>query len=329
VAKIQAAQPKKAGGRTKKQGGGELMPPPDDAAPPPPDAGAGGGGDPIDQKIEELKAQIAALEAAKAQEGGGGGEDAAAPPPDEEEAPQPPMKKGGKVSAKNCGGRMKKADGGRGYGVEEIKSKNPKPKTASENPATTNKTYGTPKGYGQQMGGMGSGLGEPTLAKKSGGRAKKALGGPNGPMVTGEKPFTAVSGGLKSGGRTAKADGGPVKGRTNINIIIAPQGKDGGAQPLPPDAAGAAPPPPPPDMGGAPPAMPGLPPDGGGAGPMPGPMAGPIGGPPGGVMPPGLGAMLAEAKPRKDGGKVIHMQHGAGGGLGRLEKIRKYGSKAH
>lgn len=102
------------------------------------------------------------------------------------------------------------------------------------------------------------------------------------------------------------ARGGAVKKepKTNINVIVAPQG-GGDKQPMlpPPMAAGPAMPPPPrppgPPMGG----LPGAPP---------------------GAMPPGLGP-----KPFNAGGQVrgrfakggaVKMMDGAGGGLGRLQK---------
>lgn len=116
--------------------------------------------------------------------------------------------------------------------------------------------------------------------------------------------------------RVGRQDGGRVaKGKTNINIIIAPQGgktADAGA-PVPPDM----PPPPPPMMK---PPMPAAPPPGPPAG-----LAAALGaGPPhaGGGMPPPMPMM------RKDGGKVPHMDYGAGGGKGRLEKIKEYGANA-
>jgi len=129
----------------------------------------------------------------------------------------------------------------------------------------------------------------------------------------------ALEGTRPTGGRMARKDGGRTKGKTNINIIIGTgKGMDnqmGGGQP--------------PTMPPRPPAMPVAvpPPPGAGA---------PMGMPPGGMppmMPPGAGAPPPGGMPpmmgRKTGGRVAEakMEFGAGGGKGRLEKIKEYGHR--
>ena len=121
----------------------------------------------------------------------------------------------------------------------------------------------------------------------------------------------SLEGTRPTGGRLARKHGGNAgKGKMNVNIIIGTGHKGGmGA----PDQGGLMPPP-----AGNPMAIPpgGLPP----SGPPPG-----AGGPPpgGGGPPPMMG--------RKTGGRVAMYapkQHGAGGGLGRLQKIKAYGDNA-
>jgi hypothetical protein len=130
----------------------------------------------------------------------------------------------------------------------------------------------------------------------------------------------------KHGGRSKHAKGGKVgKGKTNINIVIAPHGgqPQGGTQQ---------------PMGGMMPPM-----------PVPQPNKPPMGGMPMGGMPMGMDPNLAllaakgggagpqpQQPPmpmpmgRKTGGRVHTkhvIDHAAGGGLGRLEKIKAYGHK--
>lgn len=123
----------------------------------------------------------------------------------------------------------------------------------------------------------------------------------------------------KKGGRVERKSGG----RTNINIIVSPQGAkpagptgvepplDAGAPVLPhPPMAAAAPPP----MAPPPPGLAGM-------------MHPPMGQPP---MPPGVPPAPPGAPPmfqRKSGGKVYPIKDGAGGAKGRLEKIASYGAK--
>jgi hypothetical protein len=186
----------------------------------------------------------------------------------------------------------------------------------------------------KHVGGMATGgaakCSPMSKAQPSGGRNAKETGGAveTSPRPKKRPPFLEASDtdkdvgssepdGFKKGGkavREARATGGRT-GKTNINIIISPQ------HPKPDAAAGAGmplppPPPPMPPLMAKPP-MP-MPPMGAGAPPPMGPPPG-VGGPPPGMMPP-MGRM--------SGGKVIHMEHGSGGGLGRLEKVRKYGAEA-
>jgi hypothetical protein len=140
----------------------------------------------------------------------------------------------------------------------------------------------------------------PGLGAKRGGKKRAEGGGVYDPNI-------------KLGPREHHASGGKTKGRTNINIII---GQPGGASPA--DAGGGPPPPlagPPPGPGAVPVPPPAPPPGMPMGGPPPG-----AGAPPPMPMPPPGGPMG-----RKHGGRAYPIEHAAGGGKGRLEKIRSYG----
>ena len=135
--------------------------------------------------------------------------------------------------------------------------------------------------------------------------------------VSGVSNFTAPSGRSAKGrmDKPARARGGRVKGRTNVTVIVQPQGGGGGADPL--SAAMGA------KMG----AMAGGGPQGAGAPPMgampPGAMPPGAGGPPGapsmGGTPPQPPMGGQPVPMRKRGGPVkVKMVDGAGGGLGRI-----------
>jgi hypothetical protein len=160
------------------------------------------------------------------------------------------------------------------------------------------------------------------------------------------------------GGRAGFAKGGRAKGKTTVNVIVAPQGGGAGGNPAPPPMM----PPPaamPPPM---PPPRPPMPPPGAGAPninvmPPGGAPMGPAGAPPPGI-PPGLRAKggrvvpqapshqgrgkFPKSAPAKEGsadfGKAgkhdfgpggtpskahVKQTHGSGGGLGRLDNARR------
>jgi hypothetical protein len=146
---------------------------------------------------------------------------------------------------------------------------------------------------------------------KKGGRTKHASGGEAGRGLYVRQGYPHEVPGV-DGGRVARKHGGSAKGKTNVNIMIHPH--SGMSQPpmMPPMGGPAMPPPPPP--------RPQMPPMGG----MP--MGAPMGG--GAPALPPMGAARPGMPPigRKSGGKVEHViDHAAGGGLGRLEKIKAYG----
>lgn len=176
-----------------------------------------------------------------------------------------------------------------------------------------------------QLRGMNS-EGPSTAAHRKGGRVGRMMGGPlagpQNPVPTRSMDMNnhnigagGQPGLFQRGGRTARKDGGRAKGKTNINIIIGgkPGGEDHPQQPpqMPPF------PPPPPAQGVPVAAPPPMAPPGGAPG-APGGMPAP-GGPPRPGMPPS--PMM-----RKSGGRTTYpIDNGAGGGKGRLEKIKAYG----
>lgn len=129
----------------------------------------------------------------------------------------------------------------------------------------------------------------------------------------------SLEGTRPTGGRLARKSGGRAKGKMNVNIIIGTGPRAAEAAP----AAAAAPVGVPvglrqnmPPMGAPAPAP---------AGGMPSAAGAPAGMPPG-MMPPGAGPMMG----RKSGGRVSYpIKDGAGGGLGRLQKIEAYGDEAY
>lgn len=156
-----------------------------------------------------------------------------------------------------------------------------------------------------------------------------AVGGRKARMFGGRNPETEANaairgmmmGGMKKGGRAAHAKGGKAKGKTHININVNTAPAGAGPMPMPP--IGLKPPMPPMAPPMAPP--PGGPPMGAGADPAL--LAALAGGMKGGPAPAPIGAgPMPMPMPRKSGGRTIHViNHAAGGGLGRLEKIKAYG----
>jgi hypothetical protein len=229
----------------------------------------------------------------------------------------PPMKKGG---------RAKKAGGGM---IEESKrlmmvAKDPHNQPGKIAPAPSAPSAETPP---KDIPG----------GAKKGGRVGKACGGGLGKIdADGDMDGSKKNEKVEEGNREKRAGGGRVKGKTNINIIIAPGGGGAEAAPAGPPMMGAPMMKPPgmPPMPPAPPAggPPGAPAAGGGmpanplAGMPPQAIAAMMGGAPGG------GASMPPAGPprlpmRAAGGRLVRETAGAGSGLGRLEKADKQGRK--
>ena len=118
--------------------------------------------------------------------------------------------------------------------------------------------------------------------------------------------------GVVPGSRMARKHGGKA-GKTHI-VINMGHPDMGGAPVAPP--TGAMPPRPPMPAPAPQPAA-------------PAPAAPPMGNAPMGGAPAGLPPQLAALMGRKSGGRTMHViEHAAGGGLGRKEKIKAYGHKA-
>ena len=244
---------------------------------------------------------------------------------------KPEKAHGGEIHASNCrcakcgGGRMGKMSGGetkksritpqvaalRGMTPLGVKpSKKMKEDWSMEDYHRAHGPHATKARFGTNM--------DEENDYKHGGRTKRAHGGKIHAEAVSDGEFEGTR---PTGGRLAKRHGGGMKGPTIIKIDVGthkqhpamggmPPGVDG--DPFKPSLSAPLPP------GLMPPG--GMPPSAGG--PPPPPMMPPgAGAPPMGGLPPGLMG-------RKTGGRVKYpIKDGAGGGLGRLQKIKAYGLK--
>lgn len=169
------------------------------------------------------------------------------------------------------------------------------------------------------LGKYGGGSSGPRQAYANGGAVKaRADGGPamaEGISASGSPAKPSLARPSRKVGK-GKAKG--KDGKTHINVIVAPQSGASPGGPAPGPGPMAGPPP------GPPPPMP-MPPPGAGPGgpPMPPPMRAK-----GGVVYRKKGGRVGTAECRSVGGPASPpkgFDAGAGGGKGRMEKIKKYG----
>lgn len=210
------------------------------------------------------------------------------------------MKHGGEAHAEDCrcakcgGGRMGKEEGGSIdldslYGKESLPSKH----SEAHRDFKAFKNMGWLKHEDKDK-----------FLQKATEHLKNRMGRKHGGKIHAEAVSDGeLEGTRPTGGRLAKKGGGSV---VIVNIGKKSMGDEPSGAPM-----GGLPPPP----MALPPAALGMPP------------SGPAGGPP--MPPPPMGGGMPPMMPRKSGGRVRYPIHdGAGGGKGRLQKIKAYGDKA-